>query len=125
MCHALFVFVFTLHYETYESCRPVTICVFDALYVRLSHSGILCIRLGSLCLAIFFGAVQGHEQTSLGDLRQQGESQQADAERTLGSYIHKPGSNYCRANTTGATKLHCHANEDGASKTGTEKKGLA
>ena len=91
MCHALFVFVFTLHYETYESCRPVTIYVFDALYVRLSHSGILCIRLGFLCLAIFFGAVQGHEQAALGDLRQQGESQQADAERTLGSYIHKPG----------------------------------
>ena len=90
MCHALFVFVFILHYETYESCSG-TICVFDALYVRLSHSGILCIRLGFLCLAICFGAVQGHEQAALGDLRQQGESQQADAERTLGSYIHKPG----------------------------------
>ena len=91
MCHALFVFVFILHYETYESCRPGTICVFDALYVRLSHSGILCIRLGFLCLGICFGAVHGNEQAALGELRQQGESQQADAERTLGSYIHKQG----------------------------------
>ena len=47
--------------------------------------------MGFLCLAICFGVVQGNEQVALGELRQQGESQQADAERTLGSYIHKPG----------------------------------